>query len=108
MAGCVVHSNRGSQLRSGKIVHALNLHDLLGSIGKVDAAGDSAAMKSFFTLLQKDILGRRCWATREQLRIAIVTWTERTYQRRRRQARLGRLTPIEYDTMMNSAVTLTA
>lgn len=39
-------------------------------------------------------------ATREQLRIAIVTWIERTYHRRRRQDRLGRLTPIEYETTM--------
>ena len=41
-------------------------------------------------------------------RIAVVTWTERTYQRRRRRARLGRLTPIEYETTMTSAVTLAA
>ncbi|MGW3406493.1 hypothetical protein, partial [Streptomyces zhihengii] len=31
--------------------------------------------------------------------IAIVTWIERTYHRRRRQATLGRLTPIEYETV---------
>ncbi|MBF6216431.1 IS3 family transposase, partial [Nocardia puris] len=39
----------------------------------------------------------------EQLRIAIVTWIERTYHRRRRQARLGRLTPIEFETIMAPA-----
>ena len=33
---------------------------------------------------------------------------ERTYHRRRRQARLGRLTPIEYETIMNPAVSLAA
>ena len=42
------------------------------------------------------------------LRIAIVTWIERKYHRRRRQARLGRLTPIEYETIMNPAVSLAA
>ncbi|MGP5128606.1 IS3 family transposase, partial [Brachybacterium tyrofermentans] len=41
------------------------------------------------------------WRTRDELRIAIITWIERTYHRRRRQARLGRLTPIEYETIMN-------
>jgi transposase InsO family protein len=30
----------------------------------------------------------------------IVTWIERTYHRRRRQAALGRLTPIEYEAIM--------
>ena len=55
-------------------------------------------MESFFSLLQKNVLNRRTWDTREQLRIAIITWIERTYHRRRRQPRLGRLTPIEYET----------
>lgn len=49
--------------------------------------------KSFFSLLQKNALDRRTWNTREGLRIAIVTWIERTYHRRRRQDALGRLTP---------------
>jgi transposase InsO family protein len=40
-------------------------------------------------------LNQRTWDTREQLRIAIVTRIERTYHRRRRQASLGRLTPVE-------------
>jgi hypothetical protein len=31
------------------------------------------------------------------LRIAVVTWIERTYHRRRRQTALGRPTPIEYE-----------
>ena len=30
-------------------------------------------MESFFSLLQKNVLNRRSWATREDLRIAIVT-----------------------------------
>lgn len=100
-AGCIVHSDRGSQFRSRAFVHALNRHHLIGSMGKVGAAGDNAAMESFFALLQKNVLDRKRWRTREELRIAIITWIERTYHRRRRQARLGRLTPIEYETIMN-------
>lgn len=64
------------------------------------SAGDNAAMESFFALLQNNVLDRRSWSSREELRIAIVTWIERTYHRRRRQARLGRLTPVEYETIM--------
>ncbi|MCT1438528.1 hypothetical protein M3G55_14795, partial [Brachybacterium paraconglomeratum] len=58
--------------------------------GKVGVAGGNAAMESFFALLWKDALHRKRWRTREELRIAIITWSERTYHRRRRQARLGR------------------
>ena len=93
VAGCVVHSDRGSQFRSRKFVRALGRHDMVGSMGRVGAAGDNAAMESFFSLLQKNVLDRRRWDTREQLRIAIVTWIERTYHRRRRQVGLGWLTP---------------
>jgi putative transposase len=69
-------------------------------MGRVGAAGDNAAMESFFALLQKNVLDRRPWRTRQELRIAIVTWIERTYHRRRRQDALGRLTPIEYETIV--------
>ncbi|MCK0177660.1 IS3 family transposase [Mycolicibacterium sp. F2034L] len=102
VAGCILHSDRGSQFRSRKFVHALGRHDMVGSMGRVGAAGDNAAMESFFSLLQKNVLDRRRWDTREQLRIAIVTWIERTYHRRRRQAGLGRLTPIEYEAIMTA------
>ena len=48
-------------------------------------------------------LDRQRWATRDELRLAIVTWIERTYHRRRRQARLGRLTPIEFEAIIKPA-----
>jgi transposase InsO family protein len=102
VAGCIVHTDRGSQFRSRKFVHALSRHQMVGSMGRVGSAGDNAAMESFFSLLQKNVLDRRRWDTREQLRIAIVTWIERTYHRRRRQAALGRLTPIEFEAIMTT------
>ena len=79
----------------------LRRHDMVGSMGRVGAAGDNAAMESFFALLQKNVLDRKRWRTREELRIAIITWIERTYHRRRRQVRLGRLTPVEYELIMD-------
>ena len=81
---------------------------MVGSMGRVGAAGDNAAMESFFSLLQKNVLNRRAWRTRDELRIEIVTWIERTYHRRRRQPRLGRLTPIEFEAIMNTPATQAA
>lgn len=108
VSGCVVHSYRGSQFRSRKFLRELTRHRLQGSMGQVASAGDNAAMESFFSLLQKNVLNRRRWATRAELRLAILTWIERTYHRRRRQARLGRLTPIEYETINTTQTTLAA
>ena len=59
-------------------------------------------MESFFALLQKNVLDRKTGANREELRIAIVTWIERTYHRRRRQAALARLTPAEHEAIMTA------
>ncbi|WP_373308172.1 IS3 family transposase [Cellulomonas oligotrophica] len=108
VAGCVVHSDRGSQFRSRKVARVLARQDVVGSMGQVASAGDNTAMESFFSLLQNNVLNRRRWTTRADLRIAIVTWIERTYHRRRRQHRLGRLTPIEFETIMTTQVALAA
>jgi putative transposase len=100
VAGCILHSDRGSQFRARKVHRTLARHQMVGSMGQVGSAGDNAAMESFFALLQRNVLDRQRWATRNDLRIEIVTWIERTYHRRRRQLRLGRLTPIEYEIIM--------
>ena len=68
-------------------------------MGRVGACADNAAMESFFALLQEKVLNRQRWQTRQQLRLAIVVWIETTYHRRRRQDALGRLTPIEFETL---------
>lgn len=93
----VVHSDRGSQYRSRIFRAALKAAGLTGSMGRVASAGDNAAMESFNSLLQKNVLNRKTWATRDELHNEIVYWIEHTYNRRRRQRALGRLTPVEYE-----------
>jgi len=68
-------------------------------MGRVASAGDNAAMESFNSLLQNNVLDTRRWESREDLHLAIVTWIERTYHRRRRQRTLGRMTPIEFEAL---------
>lgn len=100
-AGTIVHSDRGGQFRSKKFAMMLRNNQLVGSMGRVSSAADNAAMESFFALLQKNVLNRGPWASRRELRLAIVHWIERTYHRRRRQRTLGKLTPIEFETIYN-------
>jgi transposase InsO family protein len=75
-AGTVVHSDRGSQFRSRRFVESLRHHRLTGSMGRVCACADNAAMESFFSLLQKNVLDRQRWLTRQDLRLAITFWIE--------------------------------
>ena len=77
-------------------------------MGRVASAGDNAAMESFWSLLQKNVLDRHRWRTRDELHYAIVYWIEHTYNRRRRQRRLGRLTPVEYELAFSHVQTAAA
>jgi putative transposase len=99
----IVHADRGSQFRSHAFVRTLRRHELRGSMGRVATCADNAAMESFYALVQKNVLNLKSWDTREELRLALVTWIEKTYNRRRRQRALGRLTPVEYETLYSAA-----
>ena len=81
----------------------LRNNGLRGSMGCAYGAGDNASMESFCSLLQKNVLNTRRWDTRQELRLAMVTWIETKYNRRRRQRALGRLTPVEFETIYKTA-----
>ena len=94
----VVHSDRGGQFRSRAFRAVLKAARLTGSMGRVAAAGDNAAMESFYSLLQKNVLNRRrAGGPATSSRYEIVVWIEHTYNRRRRQRALGKLTPVEFE-----------
>ena len=66
-------------------------------MGRVGAAGDNAAAENFFSLLQVNVLDRQIWKTRSDLRAAITEWIETKYNRKRRQRKLNKQTPIQYE-----------
>jgi transposase InsO family protein len=55
----VVHSDRGNQFRYHAYPAVLRTHRLRGSMGRVGTCADNAAMESFFSLLQKNVLNRQ-------------------------------------------------
>jgi transposase InsO family protein len=103
-APVIVHSDRGGPFRSRTFQRMLSMNGLRGSMGRVASAADNAAMESFHALLQKNVLDqRRVWESREELHTAIVIWIEHTYNNRRRQRRLGKLTPVEFEIAFSAA-----
>jgi transposase InsO family protein len=91
------------QFRAKKVQRLLKNNDLVGSMGRSYGAGDNASMESFFSLLQKNVLNTQRWDNREDLRLAIVTWIETKYNRRRRHRALGKLTPVEFEMIYAAA-----
>lgn len=52
----IIHSDRGSRFISKSFTRMLETNRLQGSMGRVGACGDNAAMESFWSLLQKNVL----------------------------------------------------
>jgi len=104
----IVHADRGSQFRARSFQAVLKAAGHQGSMGRVASAGDNAAMESFWALLQRNVLNTGPWRTRAELHYAITYWIEHTYNRRRRQRGLGRLTPIEFELAFTSNTTQAA
>jgi transposase InsO family protein len=102
-AGTICRSDRGGQFRAKKVLRLLKHHGLVGSMGRAYGTGNNASMESFFALLQKNVLNTHRWGSREDLRLAIVTWIETKYNRRHRQRALGKLTPVEFEMIYTTA-----
>ncbi len=102
-AGTILHSDRGTSSVPRRSADCSTTTISSAPMGRVGAACDNAAMESFFSLLQKNVLDTRRWETREELRLAIVTWIETKYNRRRRQRALGKLTPVEFEMIYTTA-----
>ncbi|QBZ30818.1 hypothetical protein E4653_00125 [Corynebacterium diphtheriae subsp. lausannense] len=77
-------------------------------VNQAPAHKQSDTLESFFALVQKNVLDRGFWNRRRELSAAITHWIERTYHRKRRQRALGKLTPIEYETIMEPVASLAA
>lgn len=104
-AGTVVHSDRGSQFRSRRFVELLRHHGLTGSMGRSVRARTTPRWNRSSRCCRRTSWTVSGGPTRQELRLVITTWIERTYHRRRRQRRLGKLTPIEYKTINRTALT---
>jgi transposase InsO family protein len=102
--GLIHHSDRGSQYGSRAFGQRLNASGILGSMGsKGDAAdpsgsGDNATMESFWATLQTELLDRKTWATKAQLKTAIFHFIEVFYNRKRRHTSLDGMSPADYET----------
>ena len=98
--GLVHHSDQGSQyvsLRFGERCREIGIHRSMGSKGD---CFDNAVAESFFATLEKDLLRRRSFATRQEARTAIFDYIEAFYNPIRLHSTLGYLSPINYEEKM--------
>lgn len=97
--GTIMHADRGSQYTSWVFGHRLREAGLLGSMGRVASSQDNAAMESFWSTMQRELLDQRTWRSRTELSSAIFEWIEGWYNPRRRHSSLGMRSPHELETL---------
>ena len=96
-AGVVAHSDHGSQYTSlvyGAYAKQSGIDLSMGSVGD---PWDNALAETFFASLEKELLRRERFHTREQARLRIFWYIECFYNPRRRHSSLGMLSPIDYE-----------
>ena len=67
------------------------------SMGSIGDPWDNALAEQFFASLEKELLRRERFTTREQARMRIFWYIECFYNTRRRHSSLGYLSPTEYE-----------
>jgi transposase InsO family protein len=94
--GLIHHSDRGSQYCSKDYATLLARFSIRPSMSRKGNCYDNAPMESFWGTLKNELVYHEHYATREQAIREITEYIEVFYNRQRRQARLGYLSPLAY------------
>ncbi|MDR1579447.1 MAG: DDE-type integrase/transposase/recombinase [Synergistaceae bacterium] len=90
-AGCIFHSDRGSQYTSEAVKQLLSRLGFRQSFSRAGKPGDNAWSESFFANLKKEAVHWAHIKTREQARQAMFAYINGLYNTPQAQKRLGYL-----------------
>ena len=94
--GLIHHSDRGSQYCSLAYQKLLSQFGMHVSMSRKGNCWDNAPMESCRGPLKTELLHHQRFATREQVKREITEYIEIFYNRIRKQARLGHLSPAAF------------
>jgi putative transposase len=95
--GLIHHSDRGSQYCCPAYRKMLEQFGMTASMSRKGNCYDNAPMESFWGTLKQELVHHRRYSTREEAMREITEYIEIFYNRQRRQARLGYLSPVVYE-----------
>jgi len=95
--GLTHHSDRGSQYCSHEYRQILEQFHMEVSMSGKGNCYDNAPMESFWGTLKQELVHHRQYSTRREAIRDITEYIEIFYNRQRRQARLGFLSPVNYE-----------
>jgi putative transposase len=95
--GLIHHSDRGSQYCSHEYRNLMDRFGLKVSMSGKGNCYDNAPMESFWGTLKQELIHHHRYRTRLEAIRDITEYIEIFYNRQRRQARLGFLSPVAYE-----------
>jgi transposase InsO family protein len=104
--GLMHHSDRGCQYTSAEYRAALAELGVSVSMSRKGNCWDNAVAESFFATLKTELIYRRTWARREELRLAVFEYIEVFYNRQRLHSAVDYRTPAQAE--RDFALTLAA
>jgi len=103
VGGLLHHSDRGCQYTSADYRRALAERSITVSMSRRGNCWDNAVAESFFATLKTELVYRRRWTTRLELRNALFDYIETFYNRRRLHSSLDYRTPAEVESEYRAA-----
>ena len=104
--GLIQHSDQGSQFVSARLRPAGPRSRDRPVDGQPGDCFDNAVAESFFATLKKELIHRRSWPTKAELRTEVFDYIETFYNRQRRHSTLGQRSPADYENSTRSDLEL--
>jgi len=95
--GLIHHSDRGSQYCAPSYRKLLEQFGIIASMSGKGNCYDNAPMESFWGTLKSELVHHRKYKTRQEAIQEITEYIEVFYNRQRKQAQLGYLSPVVYE-----------
>ena len=95
--GLIHHSDQGSQYVSLAFGQMTRKNGINRSMGHVGSAYDNAVSETFFATLKKELVHRRPWPRKQELRSEVFEFIEGFYNRKRKHSYLGWLSPADFE-----------
>lgn len=95
--GLIHHSDRGSQYCSHEYRKILDQFGMEASMSRKGNCYDNAPMESFWGMLKSELIHHRRYKTRQEAIRELTEHIEVFYNRQRRQAKLGYVSPTVYE-----------
>ncbi|MFF5345677.1 IS3 family transposase [Streptomyces althioticus] len=105
ISGAVIHTDHGAQYTGRAFAGACRQAGVRQAMSAIDSSADNALAESFNATFKRETLqGRKHWYSGREARLDAFRWLYR-YNTRRRHSHLGQLSPIAYETALDTTST---